>query len=221
MSQLININPDLTMSSLEIVKVVNTIRKSEGNNTELRHDDFMRKVSDVLGELNATKFLGTQIYGNNNRRNIYNLPKREAMLMAMSYSYSVQAAVYDAYESLKIEQTPKELSRKDILLLALEAEERAEIAEARIERLVHSGRCHTTRQLAKEAGFKSAQELNAVLFNSKIIFKERGIWVLYSKYADKGYQEIKQQEFDNGHLGYTAEWTAAGREFVLDFCEKL
>lgn len=47
-NQLININQNMTMSSLDIVKTINAIRKSEGNNTELRHSDFLEKVKQVL-----------------------------------------------------------------------------------------------------------------------------------------------------------------------------
>ena len=50
----------------------------------------MAKVPKVLG-IDAPKFLGTQTYGNNNTREVYNFPKREACLMAMSYSYDLQA----------------------------------------------------------------------------------------------------------------------------------
>ena len=202
-----------TMSSREIAEL-----------TGKQHKDVLYDVRKMLIELELSTADFTAMYkaDNGQEYELFNLPKRETLILTSGYSIALRAKIIDRWQELESNQiAQKELSRKDILLLALEAEERAEIAEARVERLVHSGRCHTTRQLAKEAGFKSAQELNAVLFNSKIIFKERGIWVLYSKYADKGYQEIKQQEFDNGHLGYTAEWTALGREFILDFCEKL
>ncbi len=61
MSQLININSDLTMSSLEIVKVINSIRKSEGNNTELMHKDFLEKAREVLGE-GLAEFSATYVH---------------------------------------------------------------------------------------------------------------------------------------------------------------
>jgi hypothetical protein len=54
----------------------------------------MAKVPKVLGA-DAAKFLATQKYGNGNSRDIYNFPKREACLMAMSYSYELQAIVFD------------------------------------------------------------------------------------------------------------------------------
>lgn len=94
-------NTTITMTSLEIVDFINNHRKANGNNTELRHDHFMTKVPEVLGEMNAPKFSGTQSYGNNNTRSIYNFPKREACLMAMSYSYDIQAEIYDRMTAME------------------------------------------------------------------------------------------------------------------------
>lgn len=90
-----------TMTSLEIVEFINNHRQANGNNTVLRHDHFMIKVPEVLGEMNAPKFLGTQTYGNNNTRSVYNFPKREACLMAMSYSYDLQAEIYDRMTAME------------------------------------------------------------------------------------------------------------------------
>ena len=82
----------VTMSSLELVEFINTQRGP--GKVQLRHDHFMAKVPKVLG-FHAPKFLGTQKYGNGNSREICVFPKREACLMAMSYSYELQAIVYD------------------------------------------------------------------------------------------------------------------------------
>jgi hypothetical protein len=80
------------MSSLELVEFINSQRGPD--EAELRHNNFMAKVPKVLGA-DAAKFLATQKYGNSNSRDIYNFPKREACLMAMSYSYELQAIVFD------------------------------------------------------------------------------------------------------------------------------
>ena len=89
----------VTMTSLELVDFINEQRAV--GEAELRHDHFMVKVPKVLGEFHAPKFLGTQTYGNNNTRAIYNMPKREACLMAMSYSYELQAKVFDRMTALE------------------------------------------------------------------------------------------------------------------------
>jgi hypothetical protein len=104
--ELATINNEVTMSSIEILEIINEARKVEAERTGLkwiylRHDNFMSKVPKVLGEENAPKFLGTQKYGNNNSRQVYNLPQREAFLMVMSESYELQAKLYDAYQKQK------------------------------------------------------------------------------------------------------------------------
>jgi hypothetical protein len=118
MSNLINVKPNATMSSLEMVEFINS-QRAEGE-AELRHDSFMAKVPSVLGA-DAPKFIGTQTYGNNNTRSIYNFPKREACLMAMSYSYALQAKVYDRMTALEGPQ-----SFAAALRLAADQQERIE-----------------------------------------------------------------------------------------------
>lgn len=92
-----------TMTSLQLVEFINHLRKQEGNGTytELRHDDFMRKINNVLKA--APINYGTVFYevnqGAKRERKIAIFEKREAMLMAMSYSYDIQAVVYDAWET--------------------------------------------------------------------------------------------------------------------------
>lgn len=94
------------MSSLDMVAFINSTR--EPGKAELQHRDFTRKVPDVLG-LGAEIFAGTSTYvngmGGTQTRAIYNFPRREAMLMAMSYSYKLQATVYDAWEAAEATQT--------------------------------------------------------------------------------------------------------------------
>lgn len=91
-----------TMSSLDIVDYINHIRKP--GSAILRHDDFMRKVPTVLGEIASPKFYGEAKYAIGNSafatRKIYNFPSKEAIRMAMSYSYDLQAAVLDAWDDL-------------------------------------------------------------------------------------------------------------------------
>jgi prophage antirepressor-like protein len=88
-------------------------------------------------------------------------------------------------------------------------------AEARVERLVHNNRTYSTTEISKELGMKSAQELNQLLCEKGIQYKDRrGIWLLYADYADKGFQNIKQKEKD-GVVIYYSEWTGLGRDWLL------
>lgn len=97
-----NIN-EVTMSSLEIVDFINEYRaKSETNPVQLRHDHFMAKVPKVLGLEGLPKFRDTYINQQNGQTYpCYRFPKREACLMAMSYSYELQAQVFDRMTAME------------------------------------------------------------------------------------------------------------------------
>ena len=102
MSQLVNLKLSVTdgvatMSSIDMVEYINATRLD--GVAMLRHDNFMTKVKHVLQD--APKFLGTQKYGAGNVRSVYFFPKREACLMAMSYSYALQAEIFDAWQAME------------------------------------------------------------------------------------------------------------------------
>lgn len=104
MSSIVNItNATVTMTSLELVGYINS-QRGEGE-SELRHDHFMAKVPKVLGEEHAPKFRDmievTTGNGATRQSPIYRFPKREACLMAMSYSYELQAKVFDRMTELE------------------------------------------------------------------------------------------------------------------------
>jgi hypothetical protein len=117
-----------TMSSLEIVEVINEERKADAEAVgtryvPLRHDNFLAKIEAHPGIM-SPKFLGhIEIPGPNGgvrKSKCYHLPKREAELMVMSESLKVQTRVYDRLAAL-------EGSRQDPLA-ALPPEHRALVA---------------------------------------------------------------------------------------------
>ena len=67
-----------TMSSLEIAEL-----------TGKRHDHIMTDIRKMLIELglNVPAFTGTQVYGNNNTREIFNLTKELTMTLVAHYSH--------------------------------------------------------------------------------------------------------------------------------------
>lgn len=72
-------------------------------------------------------------------------------------------------------------------------------------------------EIAKDYG-KSAKWMNNYLHEKGIQFKQAGIWLLYAKYADKGYTSTKTQTY-NGYDGMVHSkvhtyWTQAGRLFL-------
>jgi prophage antirepressor-like protein len=102
------------------------------------------------------------------------------------------------------------------LLTALKEEKQRRVEVEKTNNiLMHVNKTYTATEIAKEIGFKSAIALNRDLSKKKIQFQQNGTWVFYSRYADKGYVEIKQDVLDNGKVIYHRRFTQLGREFLL------
>ncbi len=98
-------NNTITMTSLELVELINSQRK-EGEGL-LTHDNFMAKVPKVLGDGGVLQLKDTYTHPQNGQTYpCYRFPKREACLMAMSYSYELQAKVFDRMTELESAQNP-------------------------------------------------------------------------------------------------------------------
>ena len=96
-----NNTDQVTMVSLELVDYINDSRKFDEKPVQLRHADFMAKVPKVLGVETSEKFRSSYLAGNGEQRPCYRLPKREACLMAMSYSYELQAQIFDRMTAME------------------------------------------------------------------------------------------------------------------------
>lgn len=81
------------ISSVELAKVCVGESKDA-------HPNFMKKAEKVLGKDIVNFYdISKDAYGRD--RKVLLLPEREACLMAMSYSYELQAAVFDAYTAYR------------------------------------------------------------------------------------------------------------------------
>lgn len=103
-----------TMSSLEIVAVINEERKAEAEATgtdfvTLVHKNFLAKI-EIHPGITSAKFLAhVDVAGPNGavrKSKCYMLPKREAELMVMSESLKVQTRVYDRLAALEAGALP-------------------------------------------------------------------------------------------------------------------
>lgn len=103
------------------------------------------------------------------------------------------------------------------LLTKLKEERAARVeAERRNAILTHVNKTYTMTEIAKELNMKSAAQLNKLLAEKKIQYHVNGTWVMYSKYSDLGYEEIKQEVLDSGRVIYHRRITQMGRAFILD-----
>ena len=200
---IITANTVPTMTSLEIVDFINNHRQANGNSTVLRHDNFMTKVPEVLGELYAPKFLGTQTYGNNNIRSVYIFPKREACLMAMSYSYDIQAEIYDRMTALEQQivfqpQLPNFLDPAEAAFAWGKQYQATQLAEAK---LVEAAKAIEVMQPTVDAYELIAGKKGSMCFQDAykylggIKLKDMKQWMY-----DKGW--IKKDRFGRDKIGY-------------------
>lgn len=178
---------EVTMSSLEIVDFINEYRaKNESNPVQLRHADFMAKAPKVLGDKGLRNFSDTYIHHQNGQTYpCFKFPKREACLMAMSYSYELQAQVFDRMTAM--EEALKAKNSFDItnpahLLQAIEVQAKLNIelsekvavlapkAEA-LEAIADTSNTYCLRECAKTIGIKES-DLIKLLIDRKWVYRD-------------------------------------------------
>lgn len=183
-----NITQQVSMSSLDLVDFINESRKFDAKPVLLRHDHFMAKVIQVLGIKDAPKFRGTYQDSLNRTKPCYYLPKREACLMAMSYSYELQAQVFDRMtameEALKrpapllpdftnpaeaarawAEQfEAKQIAEQQIAVLAPKAEA--------LETIADTSNTYTIRECVKAIGTIREKDLIQLLIDKKWVYRD-------------------------------------------------
>lgn len=131
------------MTSLELVDFINADRKAKAyaagmsfpceGYPKLMHKNFLAKVPEVLGATSAD-FSADLPDGYGRARRGYSFPKREACLMAMSYSYELQAKVFDRMTALESKPAaPADLSKLEILQMALESEKARVLLTVQVE----------------------------------------------------------------------------------------
>ena len=213
------------MSSLDIVDFINDYRsKNDLNPIQLRHSDFMAKVPKVIGELSENY---RSVYRDVTGRSLpcYVFYKREACLLAMSYSYELQALVFDRMTELENQiskpQLPDftnpvesarawadEFEAKQIALKQLE------IAALKVEfynRVADVGNLMTASVVGKKIGM-SAQVLNNNLESFKVYDKRQKGRVFSQWFIDQGFGEIKKT--DNGFN--SSKFTNKGEQWIIE-----
>lgn len=98
-SQSENVARGVSMSSLELVEFINSKRKD--GEPRLTHKNLIAKVPRVLGTDQSAKFSADYLDTRGRTQKCFIFPKREACLVAMSYSYELQALVFDRMTALE------------------------------------------------------------------------------------------------------------------------
>lgn len=73
--------------------------------------------------------------------------------------------------------------------------------------------------IAKDYGMSGAA-FNELLHKYRIQYKLGDTWVLYQKYADKGYTHTRTFKVSDDHIEVTTKWTQKGRVFLYEELKK-
>lgn len=206
----------VTMTSLELVDFIN---ENEVRESELRHDHFMAKVPKVLGE-GVPKFRDTQINPQNGvSYQIYRFPKREACLMSMSYSYDLQAKVFDRMTALEEKQNrPDPLAiladpaamrgllltyTEKVLTLQATVEAQAPKVEG-FDRIATADGSMCMRDAAKTLQMQE-KDLKKKLIECRWVYR-RPMGSGYLAYSDKLQQGLLEHKITTGEKSDGSEW---------------
>ena len=115
MNEIMNITEVVTMTSLEIVNLINKFREEEGKTTKKEHKDFMKSIRNEIETLKGVGIkaegnfsLGSYIDKNNQERPCYKMNKSGIMQMLNKESALVRYKTQQYIEALenKLKQDP-------------------------------------------------------------------------------------------------------------------
>jgi len=196
-------------STKEFIKTLLTIRKS---------DSFIRTVEGRSGgtwmhedvALEFARWLSPSfaIWCNDRIKELMNhgftATPQTLEEMANNPDFIIQLA-----QNLKKEREQRELAERTIQAQAPKVEYH--------DKVLQSNSTFNTTTIAKELG-TSAKTLNKMLNNLRIMYKNEGSWVLYSKYQDKGFTKTRTAVFFDSEgkerSTISTVWTEKGREFI-------
>ncbi len=220
-----------TMSSVEIAKL-----------TGKRHDNVMSDCRRMFQELSlsATDFSGTQKYGNNNTRSVYNLDKLMTINLITGYDVKRRHAINKRWMELESLQTAPVLPQsysEALRALADKTDENNSLAEKNNElieavekikpvakygeSILNTGTVFTTTNAGQELGL-TAVKLNLILFKQLHVIK-RGTgntdYEICAKYMNNGFTKHITTTYKNSkgedRLKRSLRWTRKGFDWLI------
>ena len=228
-----------TMTSIELVDFINSERKKDAERAgvafpskgfaKLEHGDFLKKVPEVLGEhAGIFSCMFDVLIGNGATRKSpgYVFPKREACLMAMSYSYDLQAKVFDKMTALEAQQSTPPAALPNYAEALRQLADQAEQIEAQqaqlalaapkvafVERYVEATGLKGFREVCKLLKANEAR-FREFVTEKKILYKLGGAWTAYQPHLDAGRFEVRTGVADSEHAFSTTKFTAKGVDWI-------
>lgn len=223
------------MSSREIAEI-----------TGKQHKHVLRDIRNMepaWEKITQSKF-GLSEYEDTTGRKLpeYQLDKREVLYVATKWNDEIRAKLILRWEELENAQTKinPRLTLVEALRAYADEVERNEKLKGEIEvknvliaeyepkvtyydQILASTDTITVTQIAKDYGM-TAQELNELLHENKIQFKQSGQWILYKEYAKLGYTKSHTTPiiYKDGRKGdqLHTRWTQKGRLFLYELLKQ-
>ena len=196
---------------------------------QVRHDRAMLKVDELIKEPSFGAVSKIDIVYNEQGQTIptYFLNKKQAIAVGAKLNNSLLMKLVDKLDEIENKNKPVELSRKELALLVIKAEEEKELLQIEnkkqsqfITNVVHSHNTYTATQVAKDFNI-SAKLFNKILLEAGVLFKNNGTYALTSRYQNYGLTEIKETEPNQDDKTFLSlRWTATGKNWLKNNFEK-
>lgn len=225
------------MSSREIAEITGKQHKNV-----IRDCDRLNDSYEKLGLLKIEQGYYTHENTGNQQHRECLLTKIQTMDLMTGYNTELRIKVNRRWEELEKAQTKinPRLTLVEALRAYADEVERNEKLKGEIEvknvliaeyepkvtyydQILASTNTITVTQIAKDYGM-TAQELNKLLHENKIQFKQSGQWILYKEYAKLGYTKshttpITYKDGRKGDQLHT-RWTQKGRLFLYELLKQ-
>ncbi|MNG94745.1 Phage antirepressor protein KilAC domain protein [compost metagenome] len=212
MNQLIEINGKMTMSTKEISDL-----------TGKRHDNVMADARKMLGEIGSPEISGGYLDKQDRTQPCLLLSKDETMCLVAGYSTELRFRIVKRWRELEETKKPAELSRIEILQMALESERARVEAEAKlaiaapkaefVDRYVDATGTYGFRQVAKMLSVKE-NWFSDFLIEKAIMYRLSGKLTAHSEHIDAGRFIARAGVAKNDHSYTECRFTAKGVEWV-------
>ena len=219
-------NNEVTITSLEIAEL-----------TGKEHKNICRDIVEQLGKIGDTlKFERIYFDSQNRQRRMFELPKRESLILVSGYSVELRAKIIDRLEYLenefKKQSTPKLPTYAEALRELADKVERVAQLENKIQE--DAPKVAFAEQIATTANAISVRKFAKILHDENIPLGEKKLFVWlrekgylmpnnepYQKYVDSGYFEIRQGTYKTSYGEKSYTQTLITGKGQIYFCEKM
>lgn len=216
------LNENLWFVGKDVADVLGYAKSRNAISTHVDPED--KKDAPIQGDLG-----GTQLMTVINESGLYSLILKSKLPNAKRFKRWVTSEVLPTIRKHGMYATQELLEDPDLLIqvatqLKTEREQRL-IAEQRVMELQPKATYYdlilqnktllSVSQIAKDFGL-SATAMNKQLADLGIQYKQGGTWLLYQKYADKGYTQSTTHIIDEDRSKLLTKWTQKGRLFIYE-----